>query len=144
MKTKKNYSVRELKEVMEKIGGLRASAYEDRDDVDVKCDFENIELIGYYTMPGTEGMDAFEVIDDVPVCWCAAGGDWEDPVAFCMYLDGKGKLRGFVPIEGNAFCKEENCAYGSESEDEQKYYDKSTMYVFDPKKMRNEFAKKIA
>ena len=41
MKTNKKYSVSELKDVMEKTGGLRASAYEVSDDLDVNFDFEN-------------------------------------------------------------------------------------------------------
>lgn len=42
-----------------------------------------------------------------------AGGDWEFPVCFIFYW-GDGKLRAYIPKEGNAWNKKEKCAYGSE------------------------------
>jgi hypothetical protein len=33
---------------------------------------------------------------------CLGGGDWQDPVAFVLYHDGK-DLRGYVPTDGNSF-----------------------------------------
>jgi len=44
-----------------------------------------------------------------------AGGDWEYPVKFIIYWDGK-KLRAYIPTEGNYFNRTLKCAYGSEAE----------------------------
>jgi len=42
-----------------------------------------------------------------------AGGDWEFPICFCFYW-GDDELRAYIPKDGNAWNKEEKCAYGSE------------------------------
>ena len=44
-----------------------------------------------------------------------AGGDWEIPVAFAIYHDGK-TWRGYVPEDGNTYNHDLKCAYGSEEE----------------------------
>lgn len=44
---------------------------------------------------------------------CLAGGDWEEPVFFIIYFDWDGKSRLYIPENGNVFCKEHRCAYGS-------------------------------
>jgi hypothetical protein len=48
-----------------------------------------------------------------------AGGDWEFPVCFIFYW-GDGKLRAYIPEDGNAWNKREKCAYGSEEYDNMK------------------------
>lgn len=47
------------------------------------------------------------------VLFVVAGGDWEHPVCFCLYWDGK-EIRGYVPTNGNVYNKKEKCAFGSE------------------------------
>lgn len=47
-----------------------------------------------------------------------AGGDWEFPVCFIFYW-GDGKLRAYIPKNGNAWNKKEKCAYGFEDSEEQ-------------------------
>lgn len=42
----------------------------------------------------------------------AAGGDWECPVFFIIYWDGK-KLRGYIPEDGNTYHKKSKKAYGN-------------------------------
>lgn len=44
-----------------------------------------------------------------------AGGDWEEPVFFIIYFDGKG-LRGYIPENGNTYNKITKTAFGSEGE----------------------------
>lgn len=46
---------------------------------------------------------------------CNAGGDWEHPVFFIIYYDGK-SFRGYVPEKGNTFNKYTKTAFGSEGE----------------------------
>lgn len=53
-----------------------------------------------------------KLVDDFHVFFVNAGGDWEFPICFIFYWDG-GKLRAYIPADGNAWNKEENCAYGN-------------------------------
>lgn len=46
---------------------------------------------------------------------CMAGGDWECPVFFIVYYDGKG-FRGYVPSYGNVYNLDFKTAFGSECE----------------------------
>ena len=60
--------------------------------------------VGYETLP-----------NGLPVLFVNAGGDWECPICFCIYWDGK-TLRAYIPDEGNFWNRKEKCAYGSEAE----------------------------
>lgn len=66
-------------------------------------DFGPKSLMGFQTLPG-----------DLHIFGCAAGGDWEHPVFFCLYWDGK-KLRAYIPTEGNPWNTTNNLAYGNDS-----------------------------
>jgi hypothetical protein len=46
-----------------------------------------------------------------------AGGDWEAPVYFIIYWDGK-KLRGYIPTDGNPWNRTTKEAYGNDEEDD--------------------------
>lgn len=84
-------------------------------DIKVSFDNENWEmtqdsfgpegLMGYHTLPN--GLTFLGV---------AAGGDWEHPVFFCVYWDGK-KLRAYVPTEGNPWNTTTKEAYGNNEDD---------------------------
>jgi hypothetical protein len=64
----------------------------------------------------------FKVLDNgMPALFVNAGGDWEHPICFCIYWDGK-KLRAYIPSDGNVYNKKEKCAFGSE-EDMEDYED---------------------
>lgn len=41
---------------------------------------------------------------------CAAGGDWQDPVFFIFYYDGK-RFRGYIPKDGNSWDPKTKAAY---------------------------------
>lgn len=80
-------------------------------DIKVRFDLENVayderdfgpkSVIGYHSENG--------------LTWCgfAAGGDWEHPVFFMVYWDGK-KLRGYVPTDGNPWNTSTKRAYGND------------------------------
>lgn len=70
----------------------------------VLFDFENYEDFGY-------GVTSF----GVPYLKCWAGGDWEVPVMFFIYWDGK-SLRAYIPTKGNTFRADCKVAFGSEEE----------------------------
>lgn len=46
---------------------------------------------------------------------CYGGGDWEVPLIFIIYWDGK-ELRGYVPKEGNPWNTSTRAAYGNDEE----------------------------
>lgn len=83
-------------------------------DLKVKFDFENFrapwftfccddECVGWYEINGTT------------VALCYAGGDWEFPVYFAVYLERGGKkLRVYIPTTGNCFNIYLKAALGSE------------------------------
>ena len=52
---------------------------------------------------------------DFPAFFVNAGGDWEFPICFVLYWDGK-QVRGYIPNAGNVYNRTEKCAYGSENE----------------------------
>jgi len=81
-------------------------------DIKVTFDLENVSdspkdfgpktLMGFHTEA-----------NGLTYCGMCAGGDWEHPVFFCVYWDGK-KLRGYVPTEGNPWNTTTNTAYGND------------------------------
>jgi hypothetical protein len=52
-----------------------------------------------------------------------AGGDWEVPIFFIIYWDGK-KLRGYIPTEGNTWNTISKVALGNGEESDIKYLSK--------------------
>jgi len=46
----------------------------------------------------------------------SAGGDWEFPVFFILYFDGK-NIRGYVPKDGNTWNYKTKSAFGNEDDD---------------------------
>lgn len=72
----------------------------------INFDFENcgIEILGDVKN---------ELPDGTAILWCWAGGDWEFPVRFVLYIDPKGEIRGYVPEDGNIYCHKCKSAYGT-------------------------------
>lgn len=109
-------SINDLKSKIEDVcgdQGIRPLLEKLGKDIKVEFDLENIaynqddfgpkELIGYHTENG--------------LTWCgfAAGGDWEHPVFFMVYWDGK-KLRGYIPTDGNPWNTITKQAYGNDED----------------------------
>lgn len=61
-------------------------------------------FLGYHTL-----------LNGLTFLGCAAGGDWEYPVCFICYWDGK-KLRGYIPTEGNWYNTDTMWAFGNSDE----------------------------
>lgn len=79
--------------------------YEDYFQADQKImfDYENVEEVESGTLSC-----------GVPWILYYAGGDWEEPVYFFLYPDGKtGNPRMYIPTRGNIFHKGLKVAYGS-------------------------------
>lgn len=65
---------------------------------------EEGNLVGYHTIGET-----FSFIG------CMAGGDWENPLFFIVYYDGK-VMRGYIPVYGNTYNLDTKTAFGSEED----------------------------
>lgn len=95
----------------------------DSDLAKIEFDFENYSLGGANpNYPSeTEGYVGYPcgykiLPSGIPVLLVNAGGDWEFPICFALYYDGKG-LRGYIPTEGNVFDKKNKSAYGNSDEE---------------------------
>ena len=82
----------------------------------VRFDLEN--TTGFSSSEGFAGYPVGhrETRPGLHVFFVNAGGDWEFPVCFVFYWGHEGMLRAYVPKDGNAWCKKEKCAYGSEED----------------------------
>ena len=114
----------------------------DKDLSKINFDWENYdyENQGYNCYPC-----GYEVLSNgLPVLFINAGGDWEIPICFCLYWDGKA-VRGYIPTEGNIFNVKEKCAYGSEdnTEEYEEEYDKMNEKNGDPEAIRKDVMNRI-
>jgi hypothetical protein len=112
----------EFKEKIDKVFELFEDEYSFGDTIDkdlakVEFDKENISRHNGKDSPaGFPYPVGIQTIgDDLKVCFFWAGGDWEYPVCFILYWDGK-QLRGYIPTKGNAFDKKNKMAYGNEDD----------------------------
>lgn len=81
-------------------------------DLKVKFSFENFECPGPNAY-GKGSLLGFKTLSNgMTYCGMSAGGDWEYPVFFIVYWDGK-KLRGYVPTDGNPWNTTTKEAYGN-------------------------------
>lgn len=148
-KPKKDMTIEDLQNIVEKYDGLHSALYENPADDDISSvnfDTENMEEFGteysYNHLPGLKNLDGYEMLGEgdsaFPVLWVAAGGDWELPLVFILFIGEDGKLHGYVPEDGNAYNHEKKSAYGNNDGDPV-YGDKEdTRYVFDVEKMKGD------
>lgn len=110
----------------------------------INLDQENVDYCGTFLTPGAEDLSEFEMLGDFPVAWVAAGGDWELPLIYVLYIGDKGELRAYIPKDGNAYNHKEKCAYGSEEDEEfMENFDEEKEYVFDSAKLREDVKNRI-
>ncbi|MHA2280224.1 MAG: hypothetical protein ACXAC5_05095 [Promethearchaeota archaeon] len=66
----------------------------------------SLDIMGPHNRMGAEG-----------VSWigCAAGGDWEEPVFFMLYMD-QGQVRVWIPKEGNCWNRTIKQAFGNDDD----------------------------
>lgn len=85
-------------------------------DVKVEFDLENIDTGDEKYGFGPAGLTGLVSLGNGLTFWgMAAGGDWEQPVFWIVYWDGK-KLRAYVPIDGNPWNTKTKKAYGNDDE----------------------------
>lgn len=81
----------------------------------VKFDWENCDKYG----------DIRTNSNGVSYVTVRVGGDWEIPVIFAVYYDGK-KFRGYIPTHGNSFDRKRKVALGNNDELDNEYVKKET------------------
>jgi len=102
-----------------------------------KFDFENHEVSPELWTP--QRLMGLVTLNNGLTFWGqSAGGDWEVPVFFILYWDGK-KVRGYIPNEGNHWNKKTKMAYGN-GEDEMIIVDK---LKFDVDKLEADIRERI-
>lgn len=84
-----------------------------KDILKIQFDFEN-SFIEPEDWMGDDNFVGFQELH-IPFLGCMAGGDWEEPVFFIIYHDGK-KFRGYVPVCGNVFNRDTKEAIGNDEE----------------------------
>ena len=82
-------------------------------DYKVKFDFENFSDPEHAFEPFGE-FEGFYQLNDFAIGLCFAGGDWECPLYFAIYIDDKNKLRAYIPTVGNVFNYYTKAAFGSD------------------------------
>ena len=76
----------------------------------IKHDWENCDYIG----------DVRTTKSGVPYILGDFGGDWEEPILFMIYWDGK-EFRGYIPKHGNCYNRDLNQAFGNNDEADEKF-----------------------
>lgn len=119
---------------------------EDLDKSGIEFDTENCsgDPEEQYDMPGFKfGQDM--LFEGTPVMWFGAGGDWEAPIAFCLYLGEDGKIHAYVPRQGNCYNKETNAAFGNSlgMSSKEEMQSLGIEYKFDQGKMREDASKAL-
>jgi len=85
-------------------------------DLKVEFDTENFEYEKDHFNVQLEGITGPVTLENgLTFVGFTAGGDWEHPVYFIVYWDGK-KLRGYIPKEGNPWNTSTKQAYGNDEE----------------------------
>jgi hypothetical protein len=101
---KKHISLMYLNEKVKK--DLAKVTFDGENEYIIPRDFDvrKHDIIGINTLPN--GM----VFNGV-----MAGGDWEQPIFYIIYWDGK-SLRGYIPTDGNPYNRSTKMAYGNDEE----------------------------
>lgn len=107
-------SIEELKSKIDNIcdgKGINALIEKLGKDIKVKFDLENVSCDA--SNFGPKSLLGYHTENDLTWCGFSAGGDWEHPVFFMVYWDGK-KVRGYVPTNGNPWNSITKEAYGND------------------------------
>lgn len=100
----------------------------------VEFDYENYEF-GYsdyhkrFDINKDRGIGYFDLGNDLHVLFCFAGGDWEYPVTFILYLSTDG-FRAYVPKDGNTWNYKLKSAFGN-NDDEIEYDEIQKIFNFE-------------
>ena len=150
---KANQTTDDLMDKIESEGGVHEVVWSPRvveDLAKVNFDLENLESFdsedAYTHLPGLKNLGGYQMLGwegaQFPALWCAAGGDWELPLVFILYIGAKGEIRAYIPENGNAYNHEKKAAYGN-NEGDPVYGDDDPRYVFDLDAMHDDIIGRI-
>lgn len=80
---------------------------------DISCVEFDTENVIFNQENYNDGWIGYHQIGNFAFLGCAAGGDWEYPVNFAIYYDGK-SLRGYVPRYCNSYNLKTKQAFGND------------------------------
>ena len=113
-----------LKQKIDDAGGMYEVAWQEQVQKDIKTVYFDCENVTDpddeegFAMPGF--IHGYDVLPNgVPVCWVGAGGDWECPVAMCIFVGEDDKFHAYVPEDGNVYNKGYGAAYGNNGDEEE-------------------------
>lgn len=89
----------------------------------VEFDMENIEWVPGEAYVGADDLVGIRTLPNgLTYMGVTAGGDWEMPIFFILYFDGK-EIRGYIPKEGNTWNFKTKSAFGnSDGEIDDKHF----------------------
>ena len=67
----------------------------------IEKDLSKVEFDWENTDEAFESKEHGKLPDGTALIWCFAGGDWEFPIHFAVYIDDKDHLRAYMPLDGN-------------------------------------------
>lgn len=152
---KANVTEADLKQMIEDNGGLGEIVYNDKlkvykDLLKVDMDFDHIGLLSESGFGSAKDIPSYETFTkdgkSYPVAWCYANAEGDEPVAFVVYVGQEGKLRAFIPNDGNNF----NNAHHRDGKEARTaserpwwHNDSNGDYYFDYRYMRKSVEKRI-
>ena len=103
-------------------------------DLKVEFDFENCYWDHTEEFDQWEGMLGYRILHPLSYIGITAGGDWEHPVYFIVYLDQDTRtLRAYIPKEGNTWNYNTKQALGNDDVADTKFL-KEFIKKNDPKR----------
>ena len=127
------------------------TSYDERDMIvqkgdltKIKFDCENVECkFRGYTHSEEPPVGIRTISNGLTFLGVYAGGDWEHPIFFILYPDGK-DLRGYIPKKGNHWNKKTKEAYGNdEDSDPEDWYDDPELNEWDGDALIADIMKRI-
>ena len=106
-------TIEDLKRMISDNGGVKETIYNDKlkvhkDLLKVDMGHDFAGLLSETKWESVQGIPDYEMLGDgngqFPVAWCYSHSDGEFPVAFVLYIGQEGKLRAYIPNDGNSIC----------------------------------------
>ena len=123
---KPGQTIEDLKRMIEGNGGVKETIFNDKlkvhkDLLKVDMGHDFAGLMDEAKWPSAQGIPGYEMLGSgngqFPVAWCYSHAEGEWAVAFVLYIGQEGKLRAYIPEDGNNICgkhSREKEAYSNE------------------------------
>lgn len=110
---KPGQTIEDLKRMIDDNGGVKEIIYNDKlkvhkDLLKVDMGYDFTGLMDEAKWPSAQGIPGYEMLGSgngqFPVAWCYSHAEGEWAVAFVLYIGQEGKLRAYIPVDGNNIC----------------------------------------